>query len=112
MARGQASPPGLLEHLGELAQALNFINPDKLAADANKLLDIGIGPLGIGSAAMYFPSLEITGLDPLPRIPFTTRDNLLNQYVQQLISRVQYVQSPEEELPFEEGEFDIVVSSN
>ena len=91
MARGQASPPGLLEHLGDLASALNFVNPDKLPRGANKLLEIGIGPLGIGSAVMYFPSLEIIGLDPLPKISFTVRDNLLDQYVQRLIGNVQYV---------------------
>jgi ubiquinone/menaquinone biosynthesis C-methylase UbiE len=112
MARGQASPPGLLEHLGDLASALNFVNLDKLSADANKLLEIGIGPLGIGSAAIHFPNLEIIGLDPLPKLSFTVRDDLLDQYVQQLIGRVQYVQSPGEKLPFRDGEFDIVVSSN
>lgn len=112
MALGQASPPGLLEHLGDLASALNFVNPDQLPTGANKLLEIGIGPLGIGSAVMYFPGLDIIGLDPLPKISFTVRDNLLDQYVQRLIGNVKYVQSAGEKLPFEDGEFDIVVSSN
>jgi SAM-dependent methyltransferase len=112
IARGLSHPPALLEHLGHLAEALNFVDPRKIAKPTDRLIEIGIGPLGIGSAVMQFPDLKIIGVDPLPKIAVTTSDNLLNAYVQHLAGRIEYIQAQAEKLPFGEGEFDIVVSHN
>lgn len=112
VANRLSEPAALLSHLGYLAQGLRFEQEIPVPNGAARLLEVGIGPLGIGSAVVRFPSLSITGVEPLPKIDFACSEPLLNQYLEHLRSRVEYIEAPAEQLPFKDGDFDVVTSQN
>src|SRR5215218_6829575 len=102
----------LLVHLGRLADAFGYVRKDWLPERLQEMLEIGVGPLGIGSLAIAFPAMTIQGIDPLARINFTPKDPHLRAFVHGVRNRVRYVQAPAEKLTFETEQFDLVGTHN
>jgi SAM-dependent methyltransferase len=77
-------------------------------------LEVGIGPLGIGLLAVYVSNhfSRITGIEPLPVLAIHVPDKALQTYATDLQSRVETVMGKGEELPFDDGAFDVVCCIN
>jgi SAM-dependent methyltransferase len=107
MARGMANPSDLLPELSQLAVSMSYI-----INEHKRIVEIGVGPMTIGSAVFQFPDSEILGVDPLEPIQFTCHHQHLHDYITWLRSKVTYVKSMGEKMPFEDSSFDVVVSHN
>ena len=77
----------------------------------NTVLEIGIGPLGIGWVGI-FPEGFIVGVDPLPLIKAETGRDEFDALISQLQQKVAYIRARGEELPFKDNTFDSVVCDN
>jgi ubiquinone/menaquinone biosynthesis C-methylase UbiE len=99
----------LVEH-GEIAKPLKEI----LTAPVERSLEVGVGCFGIGCLAVHLPELagKITGVDPLPLQSINLQDRDLQRYIDALRTRVEYVQSPGEKLPFADVSFNLVACVN
>ena len=105
-------PQILLEHLGKLRDVGEFILSDLSAGSVNTVLEVGVGPLGIGVLGMQKSDFQITAIDPLPRIELDIADEPLRRYVQSLREGVVYQIVQGESLPFDDGSFDFVCCHN
>ena len=112
MANDLSNSGPLLVHLGHLANAFDYIRKDQLPECLQKMLEVGVGPLGIGSLAIVFPGVTIQGVDPLARIALNPKDPHLRAIVDDIRHRVRYMQAPAEKLMFETEEFDLVATHN
>jgi SAM-dependent methyltransferase len=78
----------------------------------NTILDVGVGPMGIGLLWLYPMSSLKIGLDPLPRLVPATG----NPYADSVVSAIQkdtaYIQAKGEQLPFKNDFFDLVICNN
>lgn len=77
-------------------------------------LEVGIGPLGVGFLPVYVNShfSRIVGVEPLPILAISVDDKALQKYAQDLQSRVEVVTCKGEELPFDDGSFDVACCIN
>lgn len=105
-------PQILLEHLAKLSDAGEYVREELSAPQIKEALEVGIGPLGIGVLGMRKANIRITGIDPLPRIRFKTKDEALDSYLATLRKRITYRCSPAETLPFDDECFDFVCCHN
>ena len=105
-------PQILLEHLGHLRDVGEYIRNELNADPIKSTLELGVGPLGVGVLAMQELDIEITAVDPLPRIALDLPDGPLRKYVRALRRGVTYRTVQGEELPFEDGSFDFVCCHN
>ena len=105
-------PQILLEHLGKLRDVGEFIQRDLSDGSVNTALEVGVGPLGIGVLGMQKADFQITAIDPLPRIELDIADEPLRKYVQSLREGVIYQTVQAENLPFDDGSFDLVCCHN
>jgi ubiquinone/menaquinone biosynthesis C-methylase UbiE len=111
MAKGMANPAEVLPELAQLAYSLTPIDHGLIKSN-ERIVEIGVGPMTIGSAVFQFPKSEIIGVDPLAPIAFTSEHPPLQEYITWLRSKVTYVQCMGEKMPFEDASFDVVVSHN
>ncbi len=105
-------PQILLEHLTELTEAGEYVREELRSSEVKEVLEVGIGPLGIGVLGMRASNASITGIDPLPQINFQTGDEALDAYIRTLRERVEYQCSPGENLPLDDSRFDFVCCHN
>ncbi len=79
-----------------------------------KALEAGVGCFGLGFLAPHLSEFvdSIDGLDPLPRLEIDLPDAALQAYVDDLRSRVNYVQTAGETMPFDSDTYDLVACIN
>ncbi len=84
------------------------------AQPSAKALEVGIGCFGLGFLAPHLSDCveSIDGLDPLPRLEIDLPDAGLQAYVDDLRSRVNYVQTAGETMPFDTDTYDLVACIN
>jgi 2-polyprenyl-3-methyl-5-hydroxy-6-metoxy-1,4-benzoquinol methylase len=77
-------------------------------------LEVGIGAFGLGLLASHFADriVNIEGLDPLPKLAITMLDSGLQSQIELIRSRVTYVQSTAESMPFASASYDVVSCIN
>lgn len=106
-------PEEMLDYLHCLARALAPACEDVHLLQPRRCLEIGVGPLGIGSLVFHVGrEVEITGVDPLPRMPIECAHQPLHALAESLASRVTYLQGRAETLSLPSGHYDLVVSHN
>ena len=102
------------EVLGEItdtATLVRFGTLHGLGASAN-VLELGIGPLGIGWSALTATTRAV-GVDPLARLTISTGDDIVDRLVADLQSRTDFLQADATmRLPLDEASFDLVVCDN
>ena len=102
--------------LYELVEHSDLAGPlrSRLEQPASRALEVGVGCFGLGFLAPHMSSHfeQLDGLDPLPRLEITLPDRQLQEYVDAIRSRVNYVQAPGESLPFDDESFDLVACIN
>ncbi len=81
---------------------------------AERAPSVGVGCFGLGFLAVHlWQSLErLDGVDPLPRLPIAVADPALQQYLDEIRSRVNYVQTQENGSPFEDATYDLCACIN
>jgi SAM-dependent methyltransferase len=79
-----------------------------------RALDAGIGCYGLGFLAVHLSDMidRIDGLDPLPRLELKLRDVALQEYVDAIRERVNYIQSKAETIPAPDSAYDLVACIN
>lgn len=102
--------------LYELAEHSDIARPlaRYLPETAERALEVGVGCFGLGFLAVHlWQSLErLDGIDPLPRLPIAVADPALQQYLDEIRSRVNYIQTQGERLPFEDATYDLCACIN
>lgn len=103
---------GFLHDLSGNGPLALLIEKTILESDFKKVLEIGVGGLGIG-LLWLFPNAEIRiGVDPI--LPSISKCG--NPFVESLVSMaqsgVQYFEATGEKMPFTNGYFDLVICNN
>jgi len=83
--------------------------------DKGKALEIGIGPLCLGVVSLLEPAekWEITGIDPLPRMPLPKLPSHLEAFFSELYKKnMTYIQTPAEEFDNPVNSFNLVICDN
>lgn len=106
----------VLSELSESCQLQCFIESKlgQLDTANKKILEVGIGPLGIGWAGL-FGSQKKNGniaVEPLPILAVNTGLRELDELIRKLQSRVEVVRAQGEQLEFSAEGFDIVVCND
>ena len=101
----------VLAEIAETAALVRFGTLYGLGVSAN-VLELGIGPLGIGWSALA-PTTRAVGVDPLARLAISTGDDNVDRFVTDLQARTDCLQADATtRLPLDEGSFDLVVCDN
>jgi SAM-dependent methyltransferase len=101
----------VLAEIAEAASMVSFGKRHGLAADAT-VVELGIGPMGIGWAA-FAQAARAIGIDPLPQLTIATGDGNADRFVMDLQQRTEYLQADAtRQLPLDDGSFDLVVCDN
>jgi SAM-dependent methyltransferase len=101
----------VLAEITETATLVRFGTRHGLGASAN-VLELGIGPLGIGWSALA-PATQGVGVDPLARLAVNTGDENVDRFVTNLQTRTDFLQADATtRLPLDEASFDLVVCDN
>jgi SAM-dependent methyltransferase len=97
--------------IAEAASLVSFGKRHGLAVDAT-VVELGIGPMGIGWAA-FAQAARAIGIDPLPQLAISTGDNNVDRFVIELQQRTEYLRADATtRLPLDGGSFDLVVCDN
>ena len=83
--------------------------------DKGRALEMGIGPLCLGVVSLLEPAekWDITGIDPLPRMPLPKLPGYLEAFFSELYKKnMTYVQTPAEEFDNPVNSFNLVVCDN
>ena len=105
-------PQILLDHLAKLRDVGEYVADEIAAAGARDMLEVGVGPLGIGVLGVLGNGRHITAVDPLPRVELELRDEALERYVRTLRGHVDYRCARGESLPFDGESYDFVCCHN
>lgn len=101
----------VLSEITETAELVHFGRSHGLGDCAN-VLELGVGPLGIGWSALT-PATRAVGVDPLARLRIRTGDANLDRFAADLQARTDFLQADATApLPLEEASFDLVVCDN
>lgn len=105
-----SDPADVLAEIAETAALVRFGTRHGLGG-AN-VLELGIGPLGIGWSALT-PTTRGVGVDPLARLPVSTGNDTVDRFVTDLQSRTDFLQGDATtRLPLDDGSFDLIVCDN
>jgi SAM-dependent methyltransferase len=97
--------------LGRLAGLVKFGR--RHVGGAASAIELGIGPLGFGWAALAQYGMFSVGVDPLPRMSVETGDDDLDTLCRSLQARTEYLQADAtQRLPYDPGSFEVVVCDN
>jgi 2-polyprenyl-3-methyl-5-hydroxy-6-metoxy-1,4-benzoquinol methylase len=107
----------LLEEKYAFIARINAVCPPALQPPAppGRVLEIGIGPLGLGVATFLEPQSKwiVTGVDPLPRTDSVEIPEYLAHCYNELKKRpLHYVQRPAEEFNTGKDSFDLAICYN
>jgi SAM-dependent methyltransferase len=101
----------VLAEIAETATLVRFGTMHGLGASAD-VLELGIGPLGIGWSALT-PATRAVGVDPLARLTVNTGDDNVDRFVADLQARTDFLQGDATaRLPLDEASFDLIVCDN
>lgn len=101
----------VLAEITETAALVRFGTQHGLGSSTN-VLELGIGPLGIGWSALT-PTTRAIGVDPLVRLAVRTGDDTFDRFVADLQTRTDFLQADATtRLPLEDASFDLVVCDN
>lgn len=101
----------LLDEIAETAALVRFGTQHGLGASA-RVLELGIGPLGIGWSA-FTPTERAVGVDSLARLAVSTPDHSIDRFFKELQERTDYLEADAtERLPMDDASFDLVVCEN
>jgi SAM-dependent methyltransferase len=101
----------LVDEIAETATLVRFGTQHGLDASAN-VLELGIGPLGIGWSA-FTPTARAVGVDPLPRLTVNTSDDSIDRFFKELQTRTDFLQADATaRLPLDDASFDLIVCEN
>jgi SAM-dependent methyltransferase len=101
----------VLAEIAETATLVRFGTLHGLGTSAN-VLELGIGPLGIGWSALT-PTKRAVGVDPLARLAISTGHENIDRFVTDLQMRTDFLQADATtRLPLDEASFDLVVCDN
>lgn len=100
-----------IEELADLAAFVDFTSGHGLGP-RHRVIELGIGPLGIGWGALS-NSRSVIGIDPLPRLEVNTELPEINSMIAGLQGRTDYVRGDAtQQLPYAAGGFAVVVCDN
>ena len=106
----------ILSELSETAELQSFIESKfgGIEVDGEKILEIGIGPLGIGWMGLFGSKNKESNIavEPLPILTVNTGLPGLDEFIKYLQNRVNVIAGKGESLEFPSGVFDIVVSND
>ena len=100
----------VLAEIAETGSLVRFGTLHGLGTSAN-VLELGIGPLGIGWSALT-PTARGVGIDPLARLAVSTGDDNVDRFVADLQTRPFSSGRGTRRLPLDEASFDLVVCDN
>ena len=101
----------LLDEIAETADLVRFGTQHGLDTSAN-VLELGIGPLGIGWSA-FTPTSRAVGVDPLARFTVNTSDDSIDRFFKELQMRTDFLQGDATaRLPLDDASFDLIVCEN
>jgi SAM-dependent methyltransferase len=101
----------LLDEIAETATLVRFGTQNGLGASAN-VLELGIGPLGIGWSA-FTPTTRAVGVDSLARLMVNTSDDSVDRFFKELQGRTDFLQADATaRLPIDDASFDLIVCEN
>jgi len=101
----------LLDEITETATLVRFGTQYGLGTSVD-VLELGIGPLGIGWSA-FTPTARAVGVDPLARLTVSTSDDSINRFFKELQTRTDFIQADAtSRLPLDDASFDLVVCEN
>jgi SAM-dependent methyltransferase len=76
------------------------------------VLELGIGPLGIGWSA-FMPTTRAVGVDSLARLTVNTSDDSIDRFFKELQGRTDFLQADATgRLPMDDASFDLIVCEN
>jgi SAM-dependent methyltransferase len=106
------SASAVLTELEDVAQMVEFGLGSDLIGQPQSVIELGIGPLGIGWGA-FVPANYSVGVDTLPRLKVDTGISSLDSFGAALQERVRFVQADASRaLKFPSNTFDLVVCDN
>lgn len=102
---------GIFSEIGDTASLVAFGKRHGLEA-CQHVLELGIGPLGIGWSALT-PTVRAVGVDPLALLKSNTRNESVDRFVGELQRRTEFLQADAtQQLPLDPASFDLVVCEN
>lgn len=104
----------IMEELIEAGELQKFVisKIPKFSSHNKKILEIGVGPLGIGWVGLFGMGDQNIGIEPLPILIPKVEMSELNNFVESLQKRVKILNIKGEDIPFRSNSFDIVVCNN
>jgi len=114
LAVWQRTANDISEVLAEIAEtaALVRFGAQHGLDTCTSVMELGIGPLGIGWSA-FTPTTRAIGVDPLARLAISTGNDHVDQFVAGLQKRTEFIQADATKpLPLNEASFDLVVCDN
>jgi SAM-dependent methyltransferase len=104
-------PADVLAEIADAGAMVNFGKKNGLGV-CKAVLELGIGPMGIGWAA-FAPSASAIGVDPLPRLRIATGDDNVDRFATELQQRSEFLQADAtQRLPLDDGSCDLIVCDN
>jgi SAM-dependent methyltransferase len=101
----------VLAEIADTATLVRFGTQHGLGTSAS-VLELGIGPLGIGWSALTRTTRAV-GVDPLARLAINTGNDQVDRFVKDLQTRTDFLQADATtRLPLDEASFDLIVCDN
>jgi SAM-dependent methyltransferase len=101
----------LLDEIAETAALVRFGTQHGLGSSGN-VLELGIGPLGVGWSA-FTPTARAVGVDSLARLTVNTSDDSIDRFFKELQARTDFLQADATaRLPMDDANFDLIVCEN
>lgn len=106
------SVAGVLSEIEEVTRLVEFGTACGSIRTVGTVVELGVGPLGIGWSAIGNADTAI-GVDPLPRLIVSTGDQVVDAFARSLQERADYLQADATKpIPLDPGVFDLVVCDN
>ncbi len=106
----------IVSELNESGELESFIESKLggISLEGKRVLELGVGPLGIGWVGLFGPSIKADNIavEPLPILTVNSGLAAFDEFIRSLQGRVTVHRGKGEHLEFETGSFDIVVCND